>query len=158
MVYTMFGHCRFFWMNEADKPSVIYILLKRTARLTHIDLAALAGMLRNHDIWDITLPPNKIFNCLRPVKNRVGVKTPGVYCIPFQCGNRSLITLYTRACHLSLLPEGLIQTMPSHPTFQVHFEYYPPISSWIYQVVSFLQVSQPLPSILFTSPPQKNPE
>ena len=44
IVDTMFGHCRFFRMSEADMTSVFfYSLLNHTARLTHMDLAALAG-------------------------------------------------------------------------------------------------------------------
>jgi hypothetical protein len=44
VVDTMFGHCRFLWMSEADVTLVFfYSLLNRTARLTHIVLAALAG-------------------------------------------------------------------------------------------------------------------
>ena len=44
IVDTMFGHCRFFQMSEADMTLVFfYSLLNRTARLTQIDLAALAG-------------------------------------------------------------------------------------------------------------------
>ena len=43
-------------------------------------------MLGKHDIRGINLPPKKIFNCLRPVKDHVGLKIPGVYCIPCQYG------------------------------------------------------------------------
>jgi hypothetical protein len=35
----------------------------------------------------LCLPPKKIFNCLWPVKDNVGLKTPQVYCIPCKCGN-----------------------------------------------------------------------
>jgi hypothetical protein len=44
IVDTMFGHCQFFWISEADLSSVFFCsLLNHTARLTHIDLAAFAG-------------------------------------------------------------------------------------------------------------------
>jgi hypothetical protein len=43
-------------------------------------------MLKKHDIRGINLPPKKIFNSLRPVKDVLGLKTPGVYCIPCECG------------------------------------------------------------------------
>jgi DNA-binding transcriptional MerR regulator len=42
-------------------------------------------MLRKH-IRGINLPPKEVFNCLRPVKDDLGLKTPGVYCIPCKCG------------------------------------------------------------------------
>jgi DNA-binding transcriptional MerR regulator len=44
-------------------------------------------MLRKHDFRGINLPPKKIFKCLRPVKDNMGLKTAGVYCIPCKCGN-----------------------------------------------------------------------
>jgi hypothetical protein len=48
IVDAMFGHCRFFQMSEADMMSVFfYSLLNHTERLTHIDLAILAGNATN---------------------------------------------------------------------------------------------------------------
>ena len=43
-------------------------------------------MLKKKDIRGINLQPKKIFSCLRLVKDVLGLKTPGVYCIPCQCG------------------------------------------------------------------------
>ena len=34
----------------------------------------------------ISLPLKKVFDCLRPVKDDLGLKTPGLYCIPSECG------------------------------------------------------------------------
>jgi hypothetical protein len=42
-------------------------------------------MLWKRDIRGINLTPKKIFNCLRPVKDDMGLKKPGVYCIPCKC-------------------------------------------------------------------------
>jgi hypothetical protein len=41
-------------------------------------------MLRKH-IRGINLPPKKVFSCLRPVKDDLGLKTRGVYCIHCEC-------------------------------------------------------------------------
>jgi hypothetical protein len=42
-------------------------------------------MLKKLDFRGINLPPKKIFKCLRPVKDNMGLKTAGVYCIPCEC-------------------------------------------------------------------------
>jgi hypothetical protein len=43
-------------------------------------------MLTKHNIKNIPLPPKKISNYLPPVKDAVGLKTPGIYSIPYECG------------------------------------------------------------------------
>jgi hypothetical protein len=43
-------------------------------------------MLYRHNIKSVGLPPRKIGNFLRPVKDDLGLKTPGVYSIPCKCG------------------------------------------------------------------------
>jgi hypothetical protein len=43
-------------------------------------------MLSRHNIKSVGLPPRKIANFLRPVKDDLGLKTPGVYSIPCECG------------------------------------------------------------------------
>jgi hypothetical protein len=43
-------------------------------------------MLTKHNIKSIPLPPTKISNYLPPVKDGVGLKTPGIYSIPCECG------------------------------------------------------------------------
>jgi hypothetical protein len=42
-------------------------------------------MLTKHNIKSIPLPPKKISNYLPPVKDVVGLKTPGIYSIPGEC-------------------------------------------------------------------------
>jgi hypothetical protein len=39
-------------------------------------------MVAKHDIKCIALPPTKIFSYLPPVKDAVGLRTPGIYSIP----------------------------------------------------------------------------
>jgi hypothetical protein len=46
----------------------------------------LSRMLVKHNIKSIPLPPKKISNCLPPVKDAVGLRTPGIYSIPCECG------------------------------------------------------------------------
>jgi hypothetical protein len=43
-------------------------------------------MLSRHNIKSVGLPPRKIATFLRPVKDDLGLKTPGVYSIPCECG------------------------------------------------------------------------
>jgi hypothetical protein len=43
-------------------------------------------MLAKHNIRSVGLPPKKISNFLRPVKDDLGLRTPGVYGIPCDCG------------------------------------------------------------------------
>ena len=68
-------------------------------------------------------------------------------------GTRSFITAFTTARHLSI---------PSHinpihePPFQIPEDpskYYPPIYAWVFQVVSFLQISTPKSCMHLASPP-----
>jgi hypothetical protein len=42
-------------------------------------------MLNRHNITETGFP-SKVFKCLRPVKNDLGLNTPAVYCIPCECG------------------------------------------------------------------------
>jgi len=43
-------------------------------------------MLAKYNIKSVALPPRKIFNYFPPVKNALGLRTPGVYSIPCECG------------------------------------------------------------------------
>ncbi|KAJ4432364.1 hypothetical protein ANN_20983 [Periplaneta americana] len=43
-------------------------------------------LLRKHGLKTIHKPPTKIQNLLRPVKDDLGLRTPGVYRIPCECG------------------------------------------------------------------------
>jgi hypothetical protein len=43
-------------------------------------------MLAKHNIKSVTLPPRKIVSYFPPVKNSLGLKTPGVYSIACECG------------------------------------------------------------------------
>jgi hypothetical protein len=46
----------------------------------------ISHMLSRHNIKFVGLPPRKIANFLRPVKDDLELKTPGVYSIPCECG------------------------------------------------------------------------
>jgi len=43
-------------------------------------------MLAKHSIKSVSLPPRKIYIYLPPVKDALGIRTPGVYRIPCECG------------------------------------------------------------------------
>jgi len=42
-------------------------------------------MLAKHNIKSVTLPPRKVFSYLPPVKDALGLRTPGIYRIPCEC-------------------------------------------------------------------------
>ena len=64
-----------------DKPtSTAYVSYTQTT------YGRLGRMLAKHNIKCVTLPPIKIFNYLPPVKDALGLHTPGIYSIPFECG------------------------------------------------------------------------
>jgi hypothetical protein len=46
----------------------------------------ISRVLSRHNIKSVGLPPRKIYSFLRPVKDRLGLRTPGVYRIPCECG------------------------------------------------------------------------
>ena len=46
----------------------------------------LSRMLAKHNIKSLSLPPRKIYIYLSPVKDALGIRTPGVYRIPCECG------------------------------------------------------------------------
>jgi hypothetical protein len=67
--------------KKNDKPtSTAYIPYTQTA------YGRLSRMLAKHNIKRIALPPKKISNCLPPVKDAVGLRTPGIYSMPCECG------------------------------------------------------------------------
>jgi len=43
-------------------------------------------MLAKHNIRSVALPPRKISDYLPPVKDALGLRTPGIYSIPCECG------------------------------------------------------------------------
>ena len=71
---------------------------------------------------------------------------------PSVCGTQRFFTAFISACHPSLSWARSIQAMPPLP--EDPSQYYPPIYTWVFQVVSFPQVSSPKPYIhLSSSPP-----
>jgi hypothetical protein len=73
---------------------------------------------------------------LQPVK-----KFPAFY------GTRKFITAFTSARHLYLSWASSIQSIPPHPTS------WRSIYAWVSPVVSFTQVSPPIPCICLFPPP-----
>ena len=64
-----------------DKPtSTAYIPYTQTT------FGRLSRMLDKHNIKSVTLPPRKIISHLPPVKDALGLRTPGIYSIPCECG------------------------------------------------------------------------
>ena len=61
----------------------------------------LLRMLAKHNIKSVALPPGKIASYLPPVKDALGLKTPGIYRIPCECG-KVYIGQSGRSIHLRL--------------------------------------------------------
>jgi hypothetical protein len=59
----------------------------------------LSKMLAKLNINSVTLPPRKISSFLPPVKDELGLKTPGIYRIPCECGKVN-IGQSSRSVHL----------------------------------------------------------
>jgi len=65
-----------------DKPtSTAYIPYTQTT------FGRLSRMLAKHNIKSVALPPRKIFSHLPPVKDALGLRTPGIYSIPCECSS-----------------------------------------------------------------------
>jgi hypothetical protein len=63
-----------------DKPtSTAYIPYTQTT------FGQLSRMLAKHNIRNVALPPRKIISHLPPVKDALGLRTPGIYSIPYEC-------------------------------------------------------------------------
>jgi hypothetical protein len=46
----------------------------------------ISRVLTKHNIRTVGLPPKKVTRFLRPIKDDLGLKTPGIYSIPCKCG------------------------------------------------------------------------
>jgi len=67
--------------KSKDKPtSTAYIPYTQTT------YSQLSRMLAKHNIKSVALPPKKISSYLPPVKDALGLRTPGIYRIPCECG------------------------------------------------------------------------
>ena len=73
---------------------------------------------------------------------------------------QKFIIALTRAGHLSLSSARSMQSIPPIPLPEIPSYFYPPIYTWIFQVVSFFQVSSPkfsmhlsFPSYVLRAPP-----
>jgi hypothetical protein len=76
----------------------------------------------------------------KPIGSELVKKFPAFY------GTQRFITAFTSARQLSLSSASSIQSIPPPPT-------YPPIYAWVFQVVTFPQVSPPKPCFRLSSPP-----
>jgi len=98
-VWTMLGHLLQsddWGVQVNDKPtSTAYIPYTQTT------FGRLRRMLAKHKIKSVTLPPRKILSHLPPVKDALGLRTPGIYSIPCECG-RVYIGQRGRSVHLCI--------------------------------------------------------
>jgi hypothetical protein len=53
--------------------------------LVHTTFNHISRVLPKHNIKTVGLPPRKLSSFLRPVKDHLALKTPGVYSIPCEC-------------------------------------------------------------------------
>jgi len=67
--------------NTNGKPTLIAFI-----PYTQTTYGQLSRMLAKHIIKSVTVPPRKICSYLPPVKDALGLRTPGVYSIPYECG------------------------------------------------------------------------
>jgi hypothetical protein len=95
--------------------------------------SCLSRMVAKHNCKSAGLPSRKISSFLHPVKDNLGLKTPGIYSIPYQCGHVYITqtgqTIKTRVkehhCHILLIPHKiqghqnpLYQIWLHKPTYQ----------------------------------------
>jgi hypothetical protein len=75
-------------MKQATRTTKNDIKLISTAYIpyTHKIYGRLSRILAKYSIRSVALPPRKIFNYLPPVKDALGLRTPGIYSIPCECG------------------------------------------------------------------------
>jgi hypothetical protein len=64
-----------------DKPTSVALL-----PYVQTTYGRLSRMLAKHNINSVGLLPKKISSFVRPVKDDLGLRTPGVYSIPCECG------------------------------------------------------------------------
>jgi hypothetical protein len=68
--------------KKEDKPtSTVYLPHTQTT------FGRLSRMLAKHNINSVALPHRKIANYLPPFKEAIGLRTPGIYSIPCECGS-----------------------------------------------------------------------
>jgi hypothetical protein len=75
-------------MKQATRTAKNDIKLISTAYIpyTHKIYGRLSRILAKHSIRSVALPPRNIFNYLPSVKDALGLRTPGIYSIPCECG------------------------------------------------------------------------
>jgi hypothetical protein len=66
--------------NKEKPTSTTYLPYTQTT------YGRLSSMLAKHNIKSVALPPKKIASYLPPVKETLGLRTPGIYSIPCKCG------------------------------------------------------------------------
>ena len=74
-------------MEPATRTAKTNDKLTSTAYIpyTQTTYGRLSRMLDKHNIKSLALPPRKIFSYFPPVKDSLGLRTPGVYSIPCEC-------------------------------------------------------------------------
>jgi hypothetical protein len=67
--------------KSSDKPT-------STAYIAHIQktYGRISRMLAKHNTKNVALPPRKISSYFPPAKDALGLRTPGIYSIPCECG------------------------------------------------------------------------
>ena len=75
-------------MEPATRPSKTNDKPTSTAYIpyTQTKYGPLSRILAKHNIKSAALPPRRIFSYFPPVKDALGLRTPGIYSIPCDCG------------------------------------------------------------------------
>jgi len=70
-------------IKTVDKPiSTAYLPYTRT----QTTYGNMSRMLAKYNINSVTIPPKKISSYMPPTKDAPGLRTPGIYKIPCECG------------------------------------------------------------------------
>jgi hypothetical protein len=88
------GHCRAEWLwwpadPQSPQPSSKHDNPESVAFLPYVGTIFnwISTVLSQHNIKSVGLPPKKVSSFLRPVKDKLGLRTPSVYRISCECGN-----------------------------------------------------------------------
>jgi hypothetical protein len=82
-----------------DKPALVAFMSYISTTFNRI-----SRLLSRHNIKSVGLPPKKIPSFLRPVKDDLGLKTPGLYSVPCECGEVYIrqTRIKEHQCHICL--------------------------------------------------------
>jgi hypothetical protein len=105
-------------------------------------------MLAKHNVRSVALSPRKIFSQPPPVKGALGLRTPGIYSIPCECG-RVYIGQRGRTLQLRIKEHNrhIILAQPDKSAVAEHSINQDHIINTL-RTVSFKKIKRPFPGVL----------